>query len=66
MSPRGFFSKEMITPYFTSERYVNSDQGKQGIDYYISIENKAKATLKYPQKIWFRILTAIGLLASPE
>jgi hypothetical protein len=66
MSPRGFYSKEFITPYFTSDRYINSDEGKEAMDEYLSIENKIKAILKYPQKIWLKILTAIGFLESPK
>ncbi len=66
MSPRGFYSKEMITPYFTSERYMNSDQGKEAIDQYISIENGLRSIIKYPQRLWLNLLIAVGILAVPS
>ena len=66
MSPRGFYSKEMITPYFTSQRYIDSDQGKEVLDNYISIDNRLRSILNFPRKIWFELLMAIGFLAGPN
>jgi hypothetical protein len=66
MSPRGFYSKEMITPYFTSSKYINSDQGKEELDNYVSIENRLRSILNFPRKIWFELLIAIGFLAGPN
>ena len=66
MSPRGFYSKEMITPYFTSSKYIDSDQGKEVLDNYVSIENRLRSILNYPRKIWFELLMAIGFLAGPN
>ena len=66
MSPRGFYSKEMMTPHFTSERYINSDQGKEEIDQYMSIENKVMSIIRYPRILWFNLLMAIGFLAAPN
>ena len=66
MSPRGFYSKEMITPYFTSSKYIDSDEGKEVIDNYVSIENRLRSILNFPRKIWFELLMAIGFLAGPN
>jgi hypothetical protein len=66
MSPRGFYSKEMITPYFTSKRYIDSDEGKEVLDNYVSIENRLRSILNFPRKIWFELLIAIGFLAGPN
>lgn len=66
MSPRGFYSKETITPYFTSHKYIDSDQGIEEIDNYMSIENRLRSILNFPRKIWFEILMAIGFLAGPN
>jgi hypothetical protein len=66
MSPRGFYSKEMITPYFTSHDYINSNQGKEDLDRYMSMENRLRSIIKYPQKLWLKLLMAVGFLASPN
>jgi hypothetical protein len=66
MSPRGFYSKEMITPYFTSKRYIDSDEGKEVLDNYVSIDNRLRSILNFPRKIWFELLMAIGFLAGPN
>ena len=66
MSPRGFYSKEMITPYFTSSKYIDSDEGKEVLDNYISIENRLRSILNYPRKIWFELLMTVGILAVPS
>jgi hypothetical protein len=66
MSPRGFYSKEMITPYFTSKRYIDSDECQEVLDNYVSIENRLRSILNFPRKIWFELLIAIGFLAGPN
>jgi hypothetical protein len=66
MSPRGFYSKEVITPYFTSERYINSDQGKEDLDRYLSMESRLRSIIKYPQRLWLNLLIAVGILAVPS
>jgi hypothetical protein len=66
MSPRGFFSKESIHPHFTTEEYKNSDQYQKDIDSYIAMENRIKAWFGYPRFLWYKGLTALGILAKPE
>jgi hypothetical protein len=66
MSPRGFFSKESIHPYFTSEEYVNSDQHQRDIDSYIAMEKRLRSWFGYPRFLWIKGLTAIGFLAKPD
>lgn len=66
MSPRGFYSREMITPYFTSQKYLNSNQGKEDLDRYMSMESRAMSILRYPRILWFNLLIAIGFLAGPN
>ena len=66
MSPRGFYSKEMITPYFTSKKYIDSDECQEVLDNYVSIENRLRSILNFPRKIWFELLMAIGILAGPN
>jgi hypothetical protein len=40
MSPRGFYSKELITPYFTSSEYKKTEQYKHEIELIARISNK--------------------------
>jgi hypothetical protein len=56
----------MITPYFTSKRYMDSDEGQEALDNYVSIENRLRSIFNYPRKIWFELLIAIGFLAGPN
>jgi hypothetical protein len=66
MSPRGFFGKESLHPYFTTEEYLNSDQHKAEVDSYIAMEKMIKVWFGYPRFLWYKGLTALGILAKPE
>lgn len=66
MSPRGFFSKEFIAPYFTSEKYLESDQHKKEVDQYIAMENRLRSWFGYPRFLAIKVLTALGFLAKPD
>jgi hypothetical protein len=66
MTPRGFFSKEYISPYFTSEKYIESDQHKKEVDSYIAMENRLRSWFGYPRFLWIKGLTALGYLAKPD
>lgn len=56
----------MITPYFTSQEYLDSDQHKKDVDQYIVMRNKIKVWFGYPRFLWYKVLTAVGILAKPE
>jgi len=51
MSPRGFYSKELITPYFTSAEYLNSDQAKVDADTMAKIDKTFDSLIKCPGTI---------------
>jgi hypothetical protein len=66
MSPRGFYQRESIHPYFTTPEYIESDQGKSDYATMDKIEKKAQALFMYPAKIarrvWIWILFRLGHL----
>jgi hypothetical protein len=66
MSPRGYFTREYINPYFTSEGYKHTDRYKEEIASMDRLEKKAEAILTYPAKIakrvWYWILFKTGYL----
>jgi hypothetical protein len=70
MSPRGFYQRESIHPHFTTDEYIQSDQGKDDLATMDRIEKKAKAFITYPAKIarrvWYRILVWTGYLDDLE
>ncbi len=66
MSPRGFFGKESVHPHFTTEEYMNSDQHQAEVDHYIAMEKKIKAWFGYPRFLWYKGLTAVGILAATK
>ena len=66
MSPRGFYTKESISPYFTSNAYLNSEQGKNELESMSIIYTRYKALLQYPAKIarrvWYWALLRAGYI----
>jgi hypothetical protein len=66
MSPRGFYQREFISPYFTSEKYIGSDQHKAELDSIATMDKAIKVWLGYPRFLWIKGLMAIGLLAKPD
>ena len=66
MSPRGFYQRESIHPHFTTDEYIQSDQGKTEYATMDKIEKKAEAFLTYPGKlarrVWYWILFKTGYL----
>jgi hypothetical protein len=66
MSPRGFYQQESIHPHFTTDEYIQSDQGKKEYATMDRIEKKAEAFLTYPGKlarrVWYWILFKTGYL----
>ena len=59
MSPRGYYSKEYINPYFTSEKYINSPMHDQDIERVITMENRLRSWFGYPRKLAMRVWIAI-------
>jgi len=59
MSPRGFYSKELITPHFTSSEYLKSDQARVDADTMAKIDKTFGSLIRYPgtiakrSYIWF-------------
>jgi hypothetical protein len=66
MSPRGYFTKEYINPYFTSERYIASEEHEHAITTMGNIDKKVGYLITYPAKIakrvWVWILIQTGYL----
>jgi hypothetical protein len=66
MSPRGYYTKEFISPYFTSEKYLASDQHQEELATMDRLEKKAEAILTYPakiaRKVWIAILIRLGYI----
>jgi hypothetical protein len=58
MSPRGYYSKESINPYFTSEGYKYTEAYKAEVEAYTKFENRLRSLKKYPQKVvvWLLML----------
>jgi hypothetical protein len=63
MSPRGFYSKEFITPYFTSAKYLKSDQAKVDANTMAKIDRTFTSLIKYPGQIAKRFYIWILLKA---
>jgi hypothetical protein len=63
MSPRGFYQKEYISPYFTSSEYLTSDQAKVDAATMISIDKGFGKLIKYPGQIAKRLYIWILLKA---
>jgi hypothetical protein len=63
MSPRGFYTKEYISPYFTSSEYLKSDQAKVDAATMISIDKVFGKLIKYPGQIAKRLYIWILLKA---
>jgi hypothetical protein len=66
MSPRGYYTKEFISPYFTSEKYLASEVHQEELATMDRLEKKAKAILTYPakiaKKVWIAILIRLGYI----
>jgi hypothetical protein len=63
MSPRGFYTKEYISPHFTSSEYLKSDQAKVDAATMISIDKGFGKLIKYPGQIAKRLYIWILLKA---
>jgi hypothetical protein len=66
MSPRGYHQRESIHPHFTTDEYIQSDQGKSDYATMDKIETCLASLYKYPAKIarrvWIWILFRLGHL----
>jgi hypothetical protein len=66
MSPRGFYQRESMQPFYSTEEYIQSDQGKSEYATMDRLEKKAEALFMYPAKIarrvWIWILFRLGHL----
>jgi hypothetical protein len=66
MSPRGYHQREFISPYFTSEKYLASEEYQNDLATMDRLEKKAEAILTYPAKIakrvWIWILIRLGYI----
>ena len=51
MSPRGFYTKEYISPHFTSSEYLKSEQAKKDADTMINIDRIFVNLIKCPGTI---------------
>lgn len=64
--PIGFYTKETIRPFYTTDQYLESDQGKREMESLYTMENRIKGLIAYPGKIarrvWYRILVWSGYL----
>lgn len=63
MSPRGFYSKELITPHFTSSEYLTSDRAKVDAETMYQIDRTFGSLIKYPGQIAKRLYIWILLKA---
>jgi hypothetical protein len=70
MSPRGYFTKEYINPYFTSEVYIDSPEHDHAIEYVYTMDNRLRSIVKYPRnyvkKVYYRFLSWLGYLKKPQ
>jgi hypothetical protein len=55
MSPRGFYTREMIHPHFTTKAYRESKEGKHEAAMEYAIENWFKGLLSLPRKIAMKV-----------
>jgi hypothetical protein len=55
MSPRGFYTKEMIHPHFTTKAYRESDQYKSEIESMYTIAKWFDGLLSLPRKIAMKV-----------
>jgi hypothetical protein len=63
MSPRGFYQKEYIAPYFTSSEYLKSDKAKDDAVTMYKIDKTFASLVKYPGQIAKRLYIWILLKA---
>jgi hypothetical protein len=63
MSPRGFYTKEYISPHFTSSEYLKSDQAKVDANTMAKIDRQFASLIKYPGQIAKRFYIWILLRA---
>ena len=63
MSPRGFYTKEYISPYFTSAKYKESDMAKEDAATMDRIDKTFASLIKYPGQIAKRLYIWILLKA---
>ena len=55
MSPRGFYTKELVNPHFTTRSYMESDQYKSEVEAMHTIEVWFKGLLSLPRKIAMKV-----------
>jgi len=60
MSPRGYWSKEYIAPYFTSEEYKYTEAYQHEVEFYTSTTNRLRSIIKYPRKVYNRFMVWIA------
>jgi hypothetical protein len=64
--PMGFYTKETFRPFYTTEKYLASDQGKQEAESIYTIEKKINGLIRYPamiiKMVWHKILVWSGYL----
>jgi hypothetical protein len=63
MSPRGFYTKEYISPHFTSSEYLKSEQAKDDAATMYKIDRVFASLIKYPGQIAKRLYIWILLKA---
>jgi hypothetical protein len=63
MSPRGFYQKEYVSPYFTSSEYLKSNQAKDDAATMVKIDKIFDSLIKYPGQIAKRFYIWILLKA---
>jgi hypothetical protein len=63
MSPRGFYTKEYISPHFTSSEYLKSDQGQKEMANLYKVNSTLVSLIKYPGQIAKRFYIWILLKA---
>ena len=66
MSPRGYYTKELIHPHFTSDAYKNSDQYKSEVDHYIKAIKVWKKIIGYPRFLAMKVWTIMVWYFGPS
>ena len=64
--PMGFYTKESIHPFYTTEKYLESEQHDLEVESLYRFENRLRSWFRYPWFLVIKGLTAIGYLAKPD
>jgi len=59
--PMGFYARESIHPYYTTEEYLHSDRYKSEMEYLYRVEKVLRSLTKYPRKLWYLVLATVGI-----